>query len=48
MNSAMETLINFVEKKLKKEKVFIHMNTWIAGKDLMKYHYLKKEIFKVI
>ena len=28
-------------------KVFIDMNTWIAGKDLMKHHYQIKKIFTV-
>ena len=26
-------------------KVFIHMNTWIRGKNSMKHNYLKKEDF---
>ena len=26
-------------------KVFILMNTWIAGKDLMKFHYQIKKVF---
>ena len=25
--------------------MFIHINTWIAGKDLMKHHYRKKKPF---
>ena len=25
--------------------VFIHMNTWIAGKDLMKHYYQNKKFF---
>ena len=27
------------------EKEFFHTNTWIAGKDLMKHHYLTKKNF---
>ena len=45
MNSVMETLINFVNVK---KKAFIHMNTWIDRKDLIKHHCLKKKIFTVI
>ena len=37
-----ETLINLF---CCSEKEFIHMNTWIAGKDLMKHHYLIKNVF---
>ena len=29
-------------------KAFIHMNTWIVGKDLIKYYYLIKKIFIVV
>ena len=44
MNSLMETSINFVWCE---EKGFTHKNTWIAGKDLRKHHYLnnKKQRF---
>ena len=27
------------------EKVFTHMNTWMIGKNSIKRHYLKKNIF---
>ena len=40
----METLTNFF---CCEEKVFIHTNTWIAGKDLMKHHYQIKKLFTV-
>ena len=29
------------------EKVFILMNIWMIGKNLMKHHYMKKNIFRV-
>ena len=29
-------------------KEFIHMNTWMAGKDLMKNYYLTKKLFTVV
>ena len=34
-----ETLINLCSYK---EKLFVHKNIWIAGRDLMKHHYLRK------
>ena len=45
MNFVMETLINLF---CYQEKVFILMNTWIVGKDLMKHHYLIKKLFVVV
>ena len=42
MNFAMETNL-FCDK----EKVFIHINTWKAGKDLMKHHYQIKKLLTV-
>ena len=42
MNSAMETLINLY---CYYGKVFIPMNTWIVGKDLMEHHCLIKKLF---
>ena len=42
INSAMKTLINLFSYS---EKVFILMNTWIVGKDLMKDHCLIKKLF---
>ena len=44
-NSVMETLINLF---CCLEKEFVHTNTLITGKDLMKRHYLIKKIFTVI
>ena len=38
----MKTLINLFSYQ---EKVFILINTWIVGKDLMKHHYLIKKAF---
>ena len=42
MNFVMEILINLL---CYKEKVFLLMNTWIPGKDLMKHHCLIKKSF---
>ena len=42
INFVMETLINLF---CCQEKMFIHMNTWIAVKDLMKNHYQIKKTF---
>ena len=30
------------------EKEFMHTNTWIAGKDLMKHHCLRKNNFTIV
>ena len=38
----METLINLF---CYYEKLFIHRNTWIAGRDLMKHYYLIKSFY---
>ena len=43
--SLIKTLINSVSCS---RKVFIHTNTWIAGKDSMKLQYLKRKIFEII
>ena len=37
--------INKIYFVAKKRSEFIHMNTWVAGKDLMKNHCLIKKIF---
>ena len=42
MNFVMETLINLF---CYQEKEFIFMNTWLAGKDLMKHHFQIKNLF---
>ena len=49
INRFTHTHINFVTKILinlfcYQEKEFIHMNTWMVGKDLMKHFYLIKNI----
>ena len=41
----MEVLINLFHYE---EKECIPMNTWIAGKDLMKHYCLTKKIFIVV
>ena len=43
-NSVIETLTNFVCC----QKVYIHMSTWIAGKDSMKRHCQTRKKFTVI
>ena len=45
MNFVMETLTNLFRYK---EKEFILMNTWIAGKDLIKHHYRIKKFLHAI
>ena len=42
MNFAIEILIKLF---CYLEKVFIHMNAWIVGKDLMKHHCVTKMLF---
>ena len=42
INFVMKTLINLF---CCYERVFIHMNAWISGKDLMKHHYQIKKAF---
>ena len=43
-NSVIEALTNFVCC----QKVYIHMSTWIAGKDSMKRHCQTRKKFTVI
>ena len=45
MNSVTETLMNLI---CYQENLFIFMNTWIVGKDLMKHHCLIKTLFIVV